>query len=43
MINIALDNLDDNVVYKALGVEGDEREALNDIYLELFELIGVGA
>ena len=27
-------------VYNAFGVDGNEGEALNDIYLELYELIG---
>ena len=40
MINIDLDNLNEDMVYKAFSVEGKESEALNDIYLELFELIG---
>lgn len=40
VIQIDLDNLNEDVVYKAFGVEGNEGEALNDIYLELFELIG---
>ncbi|MDE7202613.1 MAG: hypothetical protein K2O91_12105 [Lachnospiraceae bacterium] len=40
MININLDNTDEEDVYKAFGVDGNEAEALNDSYLELFELIG---
>lgn len=40
MINIDLDNLNEEVVYKAFQVDGKESEALNDSYLELFELIG---
>lgn len=40
MICIDLDNMNDEAIYEALGVEGNEAEALNDIYLELFELIG---
>lgn len=40
MINIDLDNLNEEVVYKAFSVDGNESEALNDSYLELFELIG---
>ena len=39
-MNIDLDNLNEDVVYEAFGVDGNEGEALNDIYLELFELIG---
>ncbi len=40
MLDIDLDNLNEDMVYEAFGVEGNEGEALNDIYLELFELIG---
>ena len=40
MINIDFDNINDNLVYDAFGVEGKEADALNDSYLELFELIG---
>ena len=40
MIEINLDDLNEDDVYKAFGVDGNEGEALNDIYLELYELIG---
>ena len=40
MINIDFDNINDERVYEAFSVEGNEADALNDIYLELFELIG---
>ena len=40
MIKIDFDNINDELVYKAFDVDGNEAEALNDIYLELFELIG---
>lgn len=40
MININLDEIDDEAVYEVFGVNGNEAEALNDSYLELFELIG---
>ena len=40
VIDIDLDNLNEETVYKAFNVEGNEAEALNDSYLELFELIG---
>ena len=40
MINIDLDNINEEAVYKAFNVAGNESEALNDSYLELFELIG---
>ena len=40
MVNIDFDNISDELVYNIFDVEGNEAEALNDIYLELFELIG---
>jgi len=40
MLNIDFDNIDDEIIYKLFDVAGNEGEALNDIYLELFELIG---
>ncbi|WIW71459.1 hypothetical protein [Anaerosinus gibii] len=40
MINIDFDNINDDLVYKVFGIEGNEADALNDSYLELFELIG---
>jgi hypothetical protein len=40
LITIDFDNISDELVYEAFGVEGNEAEALNDTYLELFELIG---
>ena len=40
VITLDLDNLDDEATYEAFGVDGNESEALNDNYLELFELIG---
>lgn len=41
MIDIDLNNIEAELaVYKALGVDGNEAEALNDNYLELFQLIG---
>jgi len=43
LINIDFDNISDELVYKAIGVDGSEVDALNDIYLELFELIGKDA
>ena len=38
--NLDLDNLNEESVYKAFNVDGNESEALNDSYLELYELIG---
>lgn len=40
MIDLNLDDLNEDDVYKAFEVDGNEGEALNDIYLELYELIG---
>ena len=40
MIKIDFDNINEELIYEAFGVEGNEAEALNDIYLELYELIG---
>ena len=40
LITIDFGNIDDEVVYKLFKVEGNEAEALNDMYLELFELVG---
>ena len=40
MINIDFENITDEIVYQAFGVDGNEHEALNDTYLELYELIG---
>ena len=39
-IEIDLDNLNESDVYAAFEVDGNEAEALNDSYLELYELIG---
>jgi hypothetical protein len=38
--DIDFNTITDEIVYKLFEVEGNEAEALNDIYLELFELIG---
>jgi hypothetical protein len=40
MTKIDFDNINDAIVYNIFQVEGNEGEALNDIYLELFELLG---
>lgn len=40
LMNIDLDNISEEMIYQAFGVDGNEAEALNDSYLELFELIG---
>ena len=39
-MNIDLNNLSEESVYQEFGVKGNESEALNDSYLELYELIG---
>ena len=43
MIEIDFDNINEEIVYEAFGVDGNEAEALSDAYLELFELIGKDA
>lgn len=40
LMNIDLDNISEEMIYQAFGVDGNEVEALNDSYLELFELVG---
>lgn len=40
MTCIDLDNLNEEAVYQAFNVDGNESEALNDSYLEIYELIG---
>lgn len=40
MINIDFNYINDAIIYDAFQVDGNEAEALNDNYLELFELIG---
>ena len=40
MVRIDFNNINDKIIYEAFHVEGNEAEALNDSYLELFELIG---
>lgn len=40
MIELDLDNLNEETVYNAFNVDGNEADALNDSYLELFELVG---
>jgi hypothetical protein len=37
---IDFSKINDEIVYDVFNVEGNESEALNDSYLELFELIG---
>jgi hypothetical protein len=40
MFHIDFNDITDELVYQLFGVDGNEDEALNDIYLELFELLG---
>ena len=40
MLDIDFNNINDEIIYNAFGVDGNEAEALSDAYLELFELIG---
>ena len=39
-MEINFNNITDDIVYEIFNVEGNESEAFNDIYLELFELLG---
>ncbi len=39
-LKIDFDNISDEIVYQIFQVDGNEGDALNDSYLELFELIG---
>lgn len=43
VISIDFDNITDEIIYQIFEVDGNEAEALNDSYLELFELIGQDA
>jgi len=40
VIKIDFDNINEDLIYEAFGVDGNEAEALSDAYLELYELIG---
>ena len=40
IIDIDFNTITDEIVYELFNVNGNETEALNDIYLELFELLG---
>jgi len=40
MMNIDFDNIRDELIYELFKVDGNEAEALNDSYLELYELLG---
>ncbi len=33
LMNIDLDNINEEIIYQAFGVDGNEAEALNDSYL----------
>jgi len=40
-VKLDFNNISDElIIYEAFGVEGNESEALNDAYLDLFELVG---
>jgi hypothetical protein len=43
VIKIDFNEINEEVVYEAFGVEGNEAEALSDAYLELYMLIGKDA
>ena len=40
MVDIDFNNISDEIIYDIFQVEGNESEALNDSYLELYELLG---
>lgn len=40
MVKLDFNNINAEIEYNAFQVDGLEDEALNDIYLELYELIG---
>ncbi|MCR2047165.1 hypothetical protein NSB25_07730 [Acetatifactor muris] len=40
MQKIDFNNINDEIIYDIFEVSGNEAEALNDSYLELFELLG---
>ena len=43
VVSIDFDNINEELIYEAFGVEGNEAEALSDAYLELYMLIGKDA
>ena len=40
MVDIDFNKISDEIIYDTFQVEGNESEALNDSYLELYELLG---
>lgn len=40
VVKIDFEKINDKAIYEIFQVDGNEAEALNDTYLELFELIG---
>lgn len=40
MVDIDFNNISDEIIYEIFQVGGNESEALNDSYLELYELLG---
>lgn len=40
MVDIDFNKISDAIIYDIFQVEGNESEALNDSYLELYELLG---
>lgn len=40
MVDIDFNKISDTIIYDIFQVEGNESEALNDSYLELYELLG---
>ena len=39
-MKLDFNNINADIVYEAFQVDGNEAEALNDVYLELYELLG---
>ena len=40
MVDIDFNKISDEIIYDIFQVEGNESEALNDSYLEIYELLG---
>ena len=40
MVKLDFNNINADIIYDAFQVDGNEAEALNDVYLELYELLG---
>lgn len=40
MVKLDFNNINADIIYDTFQVDGNEAEALNDVYLELYELLG---